>query len=114
MRDLLESPLVRVQIIGLAHLQGGGADAAARVMENLPALRALLLDRSRRGTKRLALACLAAAGRESAGHAARVLPILEEALRFQGRRAIDERIIIAFVRLRRRWGAAAPAAQPSA
>jgi hypothetical protein len=114
LRDLLESPVVYVQIIGLTHLRGGGPEAAERVMENLPALRALLLDRSRRGTKRLALDCLAAAGRESAGHAARILPILEEALHFQGRRAIDERIIVAFVRLRRLWGAAEPTAQPSA
>jgi hypothetical protein len=112
MRDLLESPIPYVQIIGLAHLQGGGADAAERVLENLPALRALLLDRSRRGTKRLALACLEAASRESASHAARITPLLEEALHFQGKRAIDERIIVAFVRLRRLWGAAT--VQPSA
>jgi hypothetical protein len=114
LRDLLESPVVYVQIIGLTHLRGGGPEAAERSVENLPALRALLLDRSRRGTKRLALDCLAAAGREDASHAARILPILEEALHFQSRRAIDERIIVAFVRLRRLWAAAEPTAQPSA
>jgi hypothetical protein len=117
-RDLLESPNLYVQIIGLAHLQGGGPEAAARVMENLPSLGALLLDRSRRGTKRLALACLAAAGRESASHAARITPLLEEALHFQSRRAIDERIMVALVRLRHQWADAAasaePAVQPSA
>jgi hypothetical protein len=110
-RDLLESPVLYVQIIGLTHLRGGGAEAAERVAENLPVLRALLLDRSRRGTKRLALACLEAAGRESASHGARILPILEEALHFQSRQAIDERVMVAFVRLRQQWGTAEPAAQ---
>ncbi|HEX9414323.1 MAG TPA: hypothetical protein VF916_12530 [Ktedonobacterales bacterium] len=111
-RDLLESPNIFVQIIGLTHLRAGGAEAAQRVVENVASLRALLLDRSRRGTKTLTLACLDQAGRQSAEHARQIEPVLAEALHFQGKRAIDERVMVSYVRLRRLW--MAPVAQQTA
>ncbi len=99
-RELLESPNIYVQIIGLDILAEGGADAAERVIENLPLLRALLLGRAKRNTKRQALCCLEQAARQSAAYAGQIVPLLEEALYFQGKRAIDERVMVAFVRLR--------------
>ncbi|HLV97983.1 MAG TPA: hypothetical protein VKT82_04830 [Ktedonobacterales bacterium] len=108
-RELLESTNIYVQIFGLDILGEGGVDAAERVVENLVLLRALLLGRARRSTKRLALRCLEQAARQSAAAAARVLPLLEEALHFQGKRAIDERLMVTFVRLRH-----AQSAQPLA
>lgn len=101
MRDLLESPNIYVQILGLEILAEGGADAAARVIENLPLLRALLLGRAKISTKRKALSCLHQAALQGTACAGQILPVLEEALHFQGKRAIDERLIVAFVRLRR-------------
>jgi hypothetical protein len=108
-RELLESPNIYIQIIGLDMLGEGGVDAAERVVENLLLLRALLLGRAKRSTKRQVLRCLEQAARQNAASAAQVLPLLEEALHFQGKRAIDERLMVAFVRLRH-----AQAAQPSA
>ncbi len=100
-RDLLESPNIYVQILGLEILAEGGAEAAARVIENLPLLRALLLGRAKIGTKRKALTCLHQAAFQGPLHASQILPVLEEALHFQGKRAIDEHLMVAFVRLRR-------------
>lgn len=108
-RELLESPNIYMQIIALDMLGEGGPDAAARVVENLVLLRALLLGRARRSTKKQVLRCLEQAARQDAASAAQVVPLLEETLHFQGKRAIDERLMVAFVRLRR-----AQAAQPSA
>lgn len=100
MRELLESPNAHVRLIGLVFLNEGGTDAARRAGENVGLLRAVLLDRSRRGAKRLALAALEHAGRADAEVAARVLPILEGAMHFQARHAIDERAMVGYVRLR--------------
>lgn len=101
MRDLLESPSANIQRIGLTLLDEGGADAAQRVVENLPALRAVLLGGGEKLAKKLALARLESAARASDAAAERILPLLEEALHFQGKRAIDECILVGFVRLRR-------------
>ncbi len=99
-RELLESPNIYIQIMGLDMLAEGGADAAARVAENLLLLRALLLGRAKRNTKRKVLDCLEQAARQGTEYAGHILPLLEEALHFQGKRAIDERVMVAFVRLR--------------
>jgi hypothetical protein len=109
-RELLESPNIYVQVIGLAALAEGGADAAQRTIENLVSLRAVLLSRDRRSTKRLALACLYQAGRQSAELAEQILPVLEEVLYYRGERAIDEPVMVSYVRLRRLWAAERPAA----
>jgi hypothetical protein len=101
MRELLESPNIYVQILGLVMLGQGSADAAQRVLDNLPILRALLLGRARLGTKKLALRAVELAARQGEACADRILPVLEEALHLTGKRALDERAMVAFVRLRR-------------
>jgi hypothetical protein len=101
LRELLESPNIYVQIIGLELLSQGGLEAAWRVIENLPALRALLLGRARRGTKKLALNCLEQAAQQGRPFAEPILSLLETALDFRGKRALDETLIVSFVRLRR-------------
>ncbi len=100
-RELLESPNIYVQILGLEILSSGGAEAARRVLENLLMLRALLLGRARRNTKKLVLQCLEQAARQGPAFASRILPLLEEAMDFRGKRAIDERLMVSFVRARR-------------
>ncbi|HEY7123674.1 MAG TPA: hypothetical protein VH540_06945 [Ktedonobacterales bacterium] len=105
MRDLLESPNIYVQILGLEILAEGATDAAPRVIENLPLLRALLLGRAKLSTKRKALGCLQQAALQGNPFASQILPVLEEALHFQGKRAIDERLMVAFVRLRKQLAA---------
>ncbi len=105
MRELLESPNIFVQILGLDMLSEGGEDAAQRVVENLPALRALLLSRAKINTKKRALQGLEQAARQGPRFAAQVLPVLEETMDFRGKRAIDQRIMVSFVRLRRQLAA---------
>ena len=105
MRELLESPNIYVQILGLVMLDEGGADAAARVSENLPILRALLLGRAHIGTKKLALRALELAAREGDPYAERILPVVEEAVHLSGKRALDRQAMVAFVRLRRELAA---------
>jgi hypothetical protein len=99
LRELLESPNIFIQIIGLEMLAGGGPDAAARVVENLTYLRALLLGRARIGTKKLVLTCLEQAAHEGPAFAAAVLPLLDEAIDVRGRRAVDVRAMVSYVRL---------------
>ena len=118
MRELLESPNTYVQLIALTILADGGdgeADAAERVRENLPLLRAVLLGRAPRNMKKLALTCLERAGRQSPALADQILPALDDALYFRGKLAIDERIMVSYVRLRRLWAAppTPPAQQPA-
>lgn len=110
MRELLESPNIHVQIIGLDMLADGGDDAAQRVVENLPMLQALLLGRARKGTKRKVLACLEQAARQGPAFAEKMLPALENALDLRGRRAIPERILVSYVRLRYQQQMARPVA----
>jgi hypothetical protein len=101
MRELLESPCAHVRLIGLVFLNEGGADAARRAAENVALLRAILLDTSPRSAKKRALAALERAGQTDAAVGASVLPVLEGALHFQARHAIDERAMVSYVRLRR-------------
>jgi hypothetical protein len=112
-RELLESPHVRVQLLGLTLLGAGGAAAAERVRENLLPLRALLLGSDPRVVKRQALLCLEHAGRQSAALAGQLLPVLEDTLYFRGKHAIDESIMVSFVRLKTFWSAQPPATQPA-
>ena len=100
LRELLESPNPHVRLIGLVFLNEGGANAARRASENLALLHAALLDGSRRGAKRLALAALERAGQADEEVAARVLPVLEGVMHFQALHAIDERAMVGYVRLR--------------
>jgi hypothetical protein len=105
LRELLESPNIFVQILGLVMLDEGGADAAARVSENLPILRALLLGGAHLGTKRLALGALELAARQGEVYAGHILPIVEEAVHLSGKRALDRQAVVTFVRLRRELAA---------
>ena len=100
-RDLLESTCIFIQIAGLDFLGEGGELAAQRVVESVPLLYSLLLGRVRRPTKRKALKCLQQAAQEGPQYAEVILPVLEEALHLEGRRAIDEEIIAAVVRTKR-------------
>jgi hypothetical protein len=106
MRELLESPNIYVQILGLVMLGEGDTNAAQRVLENLPILQAVLLGRAHIGTKKLALRALELAARQGEPFAGRILPVLEEALHLSGKRAIDEPAMVALVRLRRALAAA--------
>jgi hypothetical protein len=105
LREVLESPNIYVQIMGLLMLGEGGADAAERARENLLILRALLLGRAHLGTKKLALRALELAARQGESYAERILPILEETLHLSGKRAVDQQAMVAFVRLRRQRAA---------
>jgi hypothetical protein len=104
-RELFESPNIYVQILGLVMLGNGGPDAAQRALENLPFLQALLLGRARIGTKKLALRALEQAARQRGEYAERILPVLKESIYLTGKRALDERAMVAFVRLRRELAA---------
>jgi hypothetical protein len=105
LRELLESPNIYVQILALVKLCEGGLDAAARVSENLPIIRALLLGHAHLGTKKLALRALELTARQGAAYAERVLPVIEETIHLTGKRALDKRAVVAFVRLRRELAA---------
>lgn len=100
MRELLESTNIYVQLLGLHILRDGGADAADRVLENLAALRALLLGRARINTKKTVLAALENAARQGPTYVGAILPVLEEIMEFRGKRAISERVMVSVVRLR--------------
>lgn len=97
--ELLESPNIYVQIVALDMLSGSGKAAAKRVVENLPAFRALLLGNARKQTKRKALACLEMTARADAQAAERILPLLNETMDFSARRAIPDDIAVAYVRI---------------
>ena len=97
--ELMESPHINVQIAALRMLAAGGEHAAPRVIENLPAFRALLLSNTYKGTKRLALACLKAAAREDHMAAEHILPLLKETVDFDARRAISDDIAVAMIQL---------------
>ncbi len=101
LRELLESPNIYVQILGLVKLSDGGADAAERTLENLPILRAILLGRAHLNTKKLALRALDCAARQGESYAGRILPVIEEASHLSGKRALDEHAMVTYARLRR-------------
>jgi hypothetical protein len=100
LRELLESPNIYVQIIGLVKLGDSGADAAERTLENLPILRAILLGRAHLNTKKLALRALDLAARQGESYAGRILPVIEEASYLSGKGALDQHALVAYARLR--------------
>jgi hypothetical protein len=97
--ELLESPNIYVILFGLELLNIGDAFAAARVVENLPTLRAFLLGRFRRETKRLVLAALEAAAAHGAYFARQILPALDAVADFRARTAVPDDILATYVRL---------------
>ena len=97
-RELLESPNIFIQIAALDMLDHD--DAAPRVAENVMLLRAMLLNRARKNTKRKVLLILEHAARQSDAAASDILPVLESVMSFRGRRAIMEDVLVSFVRLR--------------
>src|SRR5262249_58614511 len=96
-----ESPSAHIQLVGLTILSEGGAEAVRRAVENMALLRAILLGPAQRNTKKLALTCLAQAAQGSPEHAETIAQVLEDSLHFSGKHAIDERIMVSYVRLRR-------------
>lgn len=101
MLDLLESPSIHVQLVGLTILGEGGPDAAARTVENLASLRAILLGRARSSTKRLALRCLNEAARSNPAYAARIMPVLDDIIDFRAKRSIAEDVMVTYAKLKR-------------
>ena len=99
MCELLESPNISVQLLGLEFLSQGGKDAAQRIVENIHILRALLLGRARISTKKIVLICLEQAAQEDQVTAAVVLPLLAEAVDVRGKHAVDMRAMVSMVRL---------------
>ena len=97
--ELLESPNIFVQIIGLEFLSKGGKDAAQRTVENIRVLRALLFGRARINTKKLVLTCLEQAAQQDQATAAVVLPLLAEAIDVRGKQAVDMRAMVSMVRM---------------
>lgn len=100
-RELLDSPNLYVQVLGVDILSEGGGEAAQRVIENLPMLRACLLGGARKNIKKRVLQCLEQAAKQDPAFAKQILPILEETMDFRSKHAINERIMVSFVRLRR-------------
>lgn len=98
MRELLESTNIFIQILGLEILGEGGRAAAERVVENRLVLRALLLSRARKETKRLALKALEQAAEQDSIFATQILPLLEETMAFHGRKAIADDLMVSYVR----------------
>jgi hypothetical protein len=105
LREVLESPNIYVQILGLLMLGEGSADAADRARENLLILRALLLGGAHLGTKKLALRALELAARQGETYAGQILPVVEEVVHLSGRRAVDQQAMVAFVRMQRELAA---------
>jgi hypothetical protein len=103
-RDLLESPNMYAQLVALTALADGddaeGPEVAQRALENLTTLRALLLGPARRNHKRLALRVLERAARLGGPAAAAIAPVLGEALHYRSKRAIADRVMVSYVRLR--------------
>lgn len=102
--ELIESPSIFVQLVGLEILSKGGPDAAARVVENLPPLRAFLLGRGRRNTKRQVLRALELAAGQGSAYAVRILPALDDLMDFRSRRSIAEDVMATYVRLKHAVG----------
>jgi hypothetical protein len=100
LRDLVESPNTAVQVVGLEILAKHGAEAPSTVAGLLVPLRAILLGTEGINLKKRALLVLERAARADADAAREIEPLLAEALHFQAECAIDERILVSYVRLR--------------
>ncbi|MEM8533429.1 MAG: hypothetical protein AAGF95_21495 [Chloroflexota bacterium] len=97
--ELLESPSIFVQLLGLEFLSQGGKDAAQRIVENIRVLRALLFGHALISTKKLVLICLEQAAQQNQATAAVVLPLLAEAIDVRGKCAVDMQAMVSMVRL---------------
>ncbi len=99
-RDLLESPNFLIQITALNTLRDGSPEAAARVVENLRSFRVLLLSDTFKDTKRAALECLEAAGRNGEPFLTPILELLQIVVDFTvARRSISDEIAVSMARL---------------
>lgn len=97
--ELLESPNIHVQLMALDILSAPSPEAAQRVIENLPAFRALLLSNVRKATKEQVLVCLEAAVQANPETARLITPLLKETMNFVARRAVPDEITVAYARL---------------
>lgn len=98
--ELMESTDIYVNLIGLEILSEGTAQSAERVIENVHMFRALLLGRTKINTKKKVLACLENAAWQGEAYAHTILPLLKDIIDFQGKRAISDDVMVAYVRLR--------------
>ncbi|MEO1286211.1 MAG: hypothetical protein AAFV93_00480 [Chloroflexota bacterium] len=98
-RDLLESPSIYIIYMGLELLAESGQLSADHTLENLAWIRWFLLGRAKRNTKALALDALYNASQH--GYANEVIKVIEATKDFQGKRAIDDKLIVAYGRLQR-------------
>lgn len=99
-RDLLESPNFLIQITALNILRDGSPEAAARVVENLRSFHVLLLSDTFKDTKRAALECLEAAGRNGEPFLSPILELLQIVVDFTvARRSISDEIAVSMARL---------------
>ncbi|MBE2196631.1 MAG: hypothetical protein IAE83_20845 [Anaerolinea sp.] len=99
MKEMLESPNIFVQIAAIRILSVGGRDAAQRVRENLPPIRALLMGGAMRKTKREALITLEKAAHEGPEFATPILASLEDLMDLRGKRSIHEDVMVTCARL---------------
>jgi len=99
--DLLETPEIHVELIGLDILSKGGPDAAARVVENLPLLRAMLLGNMRKSTKLTILKCLEQTALQHPENAPVIMQAIEPVMDYRAQEAIPDDVMLAFVRIQR-------------
>jgi len=97
--ELMESPDIYVNLIALDILSKGGDESANRVIENLRMFRSLLLGRTKINTKKKVLACLENAAWQGEQYAQQILPHLRDIVDFQGKRAISDDVMVAYLRL---------------
>jgi hypothetical protein len=97
-RELMESPNIYVQILGIDILGTANSHTAQRILENLYIFQALLLGRTRRNTKKKVLACLEGAMRQGPQFAEKIAPILFASMDYRGKRAIPRQIMASYVR----------------
>lgn len=99
-RDLLETPDAHINELALTFLEAGGAATAARLVEALPSLAALLLGPAKSPLKRQILRLLEAAAATNPTYAAQLAPMLEELMHFHNATRLGERAMVSFVRAR--------------
>lgn len=97
--ELMESPDIYVNLIGLDILGSSSEGAADRVVENLHMFRSLLLGRTKINTKKKVLACLENAAWQGKQYAQSIMPLLRDVIDFRGKRAISDNVMVAYVRL---------------
>jgi hypothetical protein len=88
---------------GFSLLEIGSTVAAMRTSENASLLNAILLNNKDRKLRQRALRVLVTAAQSTPEAASRILPMLEEAIYYRSEQAIDEAIMVGFVRARHTW-----------